>query len=1107
MKNWMFRSTAVTTLLSAMVLPAAPSAMALQDDDGVEEIVVTGSYIKRKNQADTASPIQVTGQEDMTAQGVVTMADFAATLTVNSGAQNNPDAFTQNVTTGTSNINLRGLGVASTLVLLNGKRQVFSAAQTDGGVAFVDTASLIPTIAIDQVEILKDGAGPLYGSDAVGGVANFRTRSDFEGLELDVGYQGVTSESQRDLTASAIWGKQFEDTKVMASISYMNRSRLSMRDRDLRTDEAKANGLTISTESGYPGTFVIPTAPIGNLNDTFAFLSVYDQVMPGFANPASPLLPNVIANPSAGIPLPAELAALGFTSNAAPNYFPFPTVTSPDGNVVFPGSSFTGFVRPDASLGQGVINIPGPVAAALGLGDGSAPIALGANGIADALEGLVNPFVHSAATNPVAAQLGVPGSWLSFAQVPNAPGAPLPAFPDPSCAAVAETYEDVVPMTVPITNPLNGEVSNIGTCGYDFNNQFDLVPKEERVQGYADFSHMFDNGTELYGEFGFAVNRATRGNSNFPITSIIPLPANYPFNPWGVDVFWVGRSPGANFVNDRLNPNPSTHKSDTFRFLTGVTGELSGSWTYDVSYMHAENVNKFTVSDGLKTNLLRALSGYGGDSCDPTTSLPGQGNCFFYNVFGTGLIATDSAKTPLLNSDLSPVVDANGIPVLVNVKNGPEVYDYIMGEVALDMESSMQVFDAVTTGDLGTFDGMTISAAFGVQHRRSSLSYGYDENTNNNNFLFVTGANDFSANRDVTAIFGEMLFPLMEDMDIQAALRYEDYGGSLGSTLDPKLAVNYRMADSISLRGSWGTSFRAASIFQQRGNQTTLQSVRDPRSNGEPFVAVRSQGVEDLSPEQSEMYNLGFSWEAFPGLVISLDRWDYKFTDVIVQENAQELVNRALAGGETDLIGSKIFLDPTDGSIDQVTTDYTNAGFIKTNGFDGSVQWTLEDPPLGFITLGAHFTIINDYKSQTFDGYVIDGANSRNRDNFADPMPDFRASAMLGWAYEMHGINAFVRTIGSFTDDQNSTYNLRANGTPDYNNPIEVVTIDDYTTVDLQYNLALDDIVGVENSRFTIGLINAFNKRPPFVNSDGGFETRTHDPRGRLLYANMRLSF
>ncbi|MEL6199660.1 MAG: TonB-dependent receptor plug domain-containing protein, partial [Pseudomonadota bacterium] len=140
-----------------MLLTAIPAQVQAQDeDDAIEEVVVTGSYIRRTSQFDSPSPIQNVDATQLESIGAKNIADVVQTLTINTGSQNNPDAFTQNSTTGTSNFNLRGLGVASTLVLLNGKRQVLTGLPTNDGLNFVDTSSLVPLIAVDNIEILKD---------------------------------------------------------------------------------------------------------------------------------------------------------------------------------------------------------------------------------------------------------------------------------------------------------------------------------------------------------------------------------------------------------------------------------------------------------------------------------------------------------------------------------------------------------------------------------------------------------------------------------------------------------------------------------------------------------------------------------------------------------------------------------------------------------------------------------------------------------------------------------------------------------------------------------------------------------------------------------------
>lgn len=104
---------------------------------------------------------------------------------------------------GTSQINLRGLGLASTLTLLNGLRTTLSGAYSIDGANFVDI-NTIPLIAIDRIEILKDGASAIYGSDAIAGVVNFKTRNNFDGYELSADHQATTRESQSDTDLSAI---------------------------------------------------------------------------------------------------------------------------------------------------------------------------------------------------------------------------------------------------------------------------------------------------------------------------------------------------------------------------------------------------------------------------------------------------------------------------------------------------------------------------------------------------------------------------------------------------------------------------------------------------------------------------------------------------------------------------------------------------------------------------------------------------------------------------------------------------------------------------------------------------------------------------------------
>ena len=226
----------------------------LAQPGAIEEVVVTaktGSRIDREG--DSPSPLSTYDAEDLLDAGLNDIRDLVGVLAINAGSENNSDNLTQNFTVGTANINLRGLGVASTLVLLNGRRQVLSAVQTDDGSSFVDLAALVPMLAIERVEILKDGAAAIYGSEAVAGVANFITRSGFEGVEVQAEYRGRVSDgSQHDLGLDGVIGGRFgESGQFLAAASYLDRSSLVL---------IEVDWLRPATSGfGNPGSFNVPS--------------------------------------------------------------------------------------------------------------------------------------------------------------------------------------------------------------------------------------------------------------------------------------------------------------------------------------------------------------------------------------------------------------------------------------------------------------------------------------------------------------------------------------------------------------------------------------------------------------------------------------------------------------------------------------------------------------------------------------------------------------------------------------------------------------------------------------------------------------------------------
>ena len=198
------------------------SQFTFAQEEVIEEIVVTGSFIKTASKSDT-SPVGIILRDEIDGMGAFLASDITRNLSINSGSENNTDAFTSGSTQGTSNINLRGLGLSSTLVLVDGRRQTVTGATANDGSVFVNT-SIIPLIAVERVEILKEGAASIYGSDAVAGVVNYIFRRNFQGFELDISSKKTDTGNQEDQSLGFILGNQNDFLHWVLAGSILNRS-------------------------------------------------------------------------------------------------------------------------------------------------------------------------------------------------------------------------------------------------------------------------------------------------------------------------------------------------------------------------------------------------------------------------------------------------------------------------------------------------------------------------------------------------------------------------------------------------------------------------------------------------------------------------------------------------------------------------------------------------------------------------------------------------------------------------------------------------------------------------------------------------------------------
>ncbi len=169
----------------------------------IEEVITTGSLLHSPDE--DSSPIDIISEENLKDLNILTIGEISKYIASSSGSHfqtNSLDGTDQ----GMSSITLRGLDHASTLVLINNKRQTSAGTTSHEGEGYVDI-NIIPQIALKQVQILKEGATTAYGSDAISGVVNFLTHDDFEGRKLNFDQQKTTNYKQTDSSLGFLFGK------------------------------------------------------------------------------------------------------------------------------------------------------------------------------------------------------------------------------------------------------------------------------------------------------------------------------------------------------------------------------------------------------------------------------------------------------------------------------------------------------------------------------------------------------------------------------------------------------------------------------------------------------------------------------------------------------------------------------------------------------------------------------------------------------------------------------------------------------------------------------------------------------------------------------------
>lgn len=235
-----FKRKMLCTAISLSLLPLAGTAFS--QDEVVEEVIVTGSFIRRTEGFRSASPLTQLTLEDIAAEGTPNMGDVVHNLSFNQGS-----SISSNITPGSgaseTAINLRGLGQGATLDLVDGKRVI------DGNVN-----AMLPQIAIQRLDIVVDGAAALYGSEAVAGVVNFVPIKSYDGLKIELFNQATDrNDKYQEQMYSFIYGTDLGGVDLVVAGQWRDNSNLLWMDREHLYNA----GFNFSS-SGNPGQYAVP---------------------------------------------------------------------------------------------------------------------------------------------------------------------------------------------------------------------------------------------------------------------------------------------------------------------------------------------------------------------------------------------------------------------------------------------------------------------------------------------------------------------------------------------------------------------------------------------------------------------------------------------------------------------------------------------------------------------------------------------------------------------------------------------------------------------------------------------------------------------------------
>jgi len=386
-------------------------------------------------------------------------------------------------------------------------------------------------------------------------------------------------------------------------------------------------------------------------------------------------------------------------------------------------------------------------------------------------------------------------------------------------------------------------------------------------------------------------------------------------------------------------------ETDLWRTAFTLEGEINADWRWKLDATAAYNTVRQNTRDTILENYALALNGLGGADCNPANLndprdplndpsrgvvVPGESQCYWYN--------------PLMNNALPDAATNSAYMVGTAVSSTGLANDAVMLDwltpLRLDIyDAEFYSYDFQVSGFFGSLPGGPVGLAAGAGVRSDTVTRDSDRLVNAGLTAAIGTFNDFSGRQKVNNVYAELALPIHDDVNIQVAARYEDYVDGFSET-SPKIAVLWTPTDDLTLRASWGQSFKAPSTIHTQAEtfvggggreRVTINGV-EYGGRGGILGTLRIEPNAALQAQTSDNWSVGFDWNVSDNITVGATYIGIEFTDRVANPTFPSTV-RSLSCLYTDANGLPI--------TDSVLPD----GSVDPEGF---MQWNVYgDPSLG----------------------------------------------------------------------------------------------------------------------------------------------------------------